>query len=121
MRHVGTGNPNTPELAWRSMAVMLGHWELLGYGIWAVARRDTGALVGHCGYIDVPGWPGFELAYLLGRDRDTAHNEPVWADTMPSEFDLDARAPSEDFIEPLPGLEIREVHEPDIFRLFFAA
>ncbi|HEX7688161.1 MAG TPA: hypothetical protein VF453_10655 [Burkholderiaceae bacterium] len=61
------------------------------------------------------------LAYLLGRDRDTAHNEPVWADTMPSEFDLDARAPSEDFIEPLPGLEIREVHEPDIFRLFFAA
>lgn len=69
MRYVGTGNPNTPELAWRSMAVMLGHWELLGYGIWAVTRRDDGALAGHCGYIDVPGWPGFELAYLLGRDH----------------------------------------------------
>ncbi|MEZ0309041.1 MAG: GNAT family N-acetyltransferase [Ramlibacter sp.] len=68
MQFIGTGTPNTPPLAWRSMAAMLGHWELLGYGLWALALRD-GPLVGHVGYIDVPGWPGFELAWLLGRDH----------------------------------------------------
>lgn len=68
MRYVGAGQANPPEITWRSMAGMLGHWELLGYGIWALALRD-GPVIGHCGYIDVPGWPGFELAYLLGRDH----------------------------------------------------
>ena len=68
MRYVGAGTPNPPEVTWRSMAGMLGHWDLLGYGIWALALRD-GGLVGHVGYIDVPGWPGFELAWLLGREH----------------------------------------------------
>jgi ribosomal-protein-alanine N-acetyltransferase len=68
MRYVGAGQPNTPEITWRSMAGMLGHWEMLGYGIWALALRG-GPVIGHCGYIDVAGWPGFELAYLLGRDH----------------------------------------------------
>ena len=68
MRYVGMGQPNTPELAWRSMSGMLGHWELLGYGIWAVTLRD-GPLIGHAGYIDVPGWPGFEKPSCLGVAR----------------------------------------------------
>lgn len=68
MRYVGAGTPNSPEVTWRSMAAMLGHWELLGYGIWALALRG-GGLVGHVGYIDVPGRPGFELAWLLGREH----------------------------------------------------
>ena len=68
MRYVGMGKPNTPDLAWRSMSAMLGHWELLGYGLWALALRD-GPLLGHVGYIDVPGWPGFELGWLLGREH----------------------------------------------------
>jgi hypothetical protein len=62
------------------------------------------------------------LAYLLGRGRDAAHNEPVWADTMPAgDFEIESTAPSGDFTEALPGLAMREVHEPDIFRLFFSA
>ena len=68
MRYVGVGNPNTPETTWRSMAGMLGHWELLGYGLWAVALRG-GEVIGHAGYIDVLGWPGFELAWLLSREH----------------------------------------------------
>jgi RimJ/RimL family protein N-acetyltransferase len=68
MRYVGMGQPNTPETAWRSLSGMLGHWELLGYGLWAVQLKG-GPLVGHAGYIDVPGWPGFELAYLLDREQ----------------------------------------------------
>lgn len=66
MRHVGVGQPHTPETAWRAIAGVLGHWQLLGYGLWAVALRD-GPLIGHVGFIDVFGWPGFELGWLLGR------------------------------------------------------
>ena len=68
MRYVGMGKPNTPEMTWRSMAAMLGHWEMLGYGLWALALRD-GPLIGHVGFIDVLGWPGFELGYVLGREH----------------------------------------------------
>ena len=67
MRYVGMGNPNTPEITWRSMAAMLGHWQMLGYGLYALALRE-GPVIGHVGFIDVLGWPGFELAYVLGRD-----------------------------------------------------
>lgn len=68
-RYIGAGQPWTPDIAWRGMAGALGHWQLLGYGLWAVTLRDTGRLIGHCGYIDVHGWPSFELAYLFGRDH----------------------------------------------------
>lgn len=58
------------------------------------------------------------LAYLLGRKEPANDASPVWAETMPSGFDLTAQ-PSDPFSEPLPGLAIREVKEPEIFRLFF--
>lgn len=64
---LGTGAPVSSDLAWRSVSGMLGHWQMLGYGIYAVERKDDGALVGQAGFIDVPGWPGFELAYMLGK------------------------------------------------------
>lgn len=66
MLYIGMGKPNTPDLAWRTISSFLGHWEMLGYGVWAVTLRD-GTLIGHAGFIDIPGWPAFELAYLLDR------------------------------------------------------
>lgn len=69
MRYIGMGKPNTPDLAWRTLSGFLGHWEMLGYGVWAVTLRDGGELIGHAGFIDIFGWPDFELAYLLGRDH----------------------------------------------------
>jgi [ribosomal protein S5]-alanine N-acetyltransferase len=66
-RYMGTGEPNTPDLSWRIMMGSLGHWEIRGYGTWAVALKD-GPLIGQCGYLDVYGWPGFELMWLLGKD-----------------------------------------------------
>jgi len=42
---------------------------------------------------------------------------PMWAETMPATFDsLAEPAP---FHEPLEGLSIREMNEPEIFRVFF--
>ena len=67
MRYIGTGTTLTRMETWRAIAGMLGHWELLGYGMWAVEEKSTGVLVGRAGFIDPPGWPGFELGWLLGR------------------------------------------------------
>lgn len=69
MRHIGTGVAATPEDTWRSMAGMMGHWALRRYGMWAVERRADSVLLGRAGFIDPPGWPGFELGWLLGREH----------------------------------------------------
>lgn len=69
MRHIGVGGPISSDDAWRSIAGMLGHWQLLGYGMWAIKLRATGALIGRAGFIDPPGWPGFEIGWLLAREH----------------------------------------------------
>ncbi|MET0381839.1 MAG: hypothetical protein ABW032_00275 [Burkholderiaceae bacterium] len=56
------------------------------------------------------------LAYLIARAKPRP-DEPVWEETMPAS--LETPPPSAPFSEPLPGLALREVTEPDIFRLFF--
>jgi RimJ/RimL family protein N-acetyltransferase len=66
MRYLG-GRPLTLGESWRQVATMLGHWQLLGYGMWALEERQTGAFVGRVGFIDPPGWPGFELGWALAR------------------------------------------------------
>jgi RimJ/RimL family protein N-acetyltransferase len=66
MRFIG-GKPYTRAESWRHMATMLGHWQLRGYGMWAVEEKSSGLLVGRIGFNDYEGWPGFELAWTLGR------------------------------------------------------
>jgi hypothetical protein len=50
-------------------------------------------------------------------DEQPGSAAAAWIETLSSEFDF--TPPSEPFREPLKGLHTREVHEPDIFRLFF--
>jgi RimJ/RimL family protein N-acetyltransferase len=67
-RHLGEGKPLPRADAWRQMAFVLGHWQLRGYGLWAVEEAATGRLVGRVGFLDPEGWPGFELAWTLARE-----------------------------------------------------
>jgi len=67
MKYLGTGVTLNRSEAWRSMATILGHWQLLGYGMFAVELKATGELLGRAGFLDPPGWPGFELGWVLGR------------------------------------------------------
>lgn len=69
MRHIGNGEVQSADEAWRAMAALLGHWTLRGYGMWALQRRDNGTMIGRVGYLDRPGWPGFELGWLLARQQ----------------------------------------------------
>ena len=67
MRYIGNGKPLSRAEAWRNMAMMLGHWELRGYGLWAVEERASGAMIGRVGCWNPEGWPGFELGWMLRR------------------------------------------------------
>lgn len=55
--------------AWRSLAMMMGHWALRGYGMWAVVEKSSGALVGRVGLWNPEGWPGIECGWLIAPDR----------------------------------------------------
>jgi RimJ/RimL family protein N-acetyltransferase len=67
VRHVGT--PFSRAEAWLHIATMLGHWQLRGYGMWAVEDRAGGALIGRIGFYEPEGWPGLELGWMLARDQ----------------------------------------------------
>jgi RimJ/RimL family protein N-acetyltransferase len=49
--------------------MMLGHWQLRGYGMWAVEDRATGGLIGRIGFYEPEGWPGMELGWMLAREH----------------------------------------------------
>jgi RimJ/RimL family protein N-acetyltransferase len=67
MRYIGDGQALARPMAWRNMALMVGHWALRGYGVWAAEERASGALVGRIGFWYPDGWPGFELGWVLRR------------------------------------------------------
>jgi len=67
MQYLGTGVTLTRPEAWRSMATILGHWQMLGYGMFAIELKSSGELLGRAGFLDPPGWPGFEVGWVLGR------------------------------------------------------
>jgi RimJ/RimL family protein N-acetyltransferase len=67
MRYLGDGVTLTRAESWRNMAFVLGHWQLRGFGLWAVEERDTGLLVGRAGCWRPEGWPGFEIGWTLRR------------------------------------------------------
>jgi RimJ/RimL family protein N-acetyltransferase len=68
MRFIGSGGAVGRDVAWRHLALFLGSWSLVGHGMWAIERRDDGALIGRAGFLDPEGWPGCELGWLLARD-----------------------------------------------------
>jgi RimJ/RimL family protein N-acetyltransferase len=67
MCYIGDGRPLARPMAWRKLAMMIGHWSLRGYGLWAAEERSSGALAGYIGFWYPDGWPGFELGWTLRR------------------------------------------------------
>jgi RimJ/RimL family protein N-acetyltransferase len=67
MRYLGGGKLLTRADAWRSMAFFMGHWQMRGYGHWAVEDKATGRMIGRIGFLNPEGWPGFEIGWTLAR------------------------------------------------------
>lgn len=57
----------TREESWWQMARYIGHWQLRGFGMWAVFERASERLVGHLGFLDPEGGHGFEVGWALAR------------------------------------------------------
>ena len=68
MRYLGEGKPLDRAQSWRAMAGIVGHWQLRGFGLWAVEERATGTLLGRIGFFEPEGWPDFELGWMLRRE-----------------------------------------------------
>lgn len=62
-KYVG-GQKNVDD-AWRHFALQFGHWQLKGFGYWAVDEKCTGDFVGCVGLWQSAGWPELELGYWL--------------------------------------------------------
>lgn len=64
MRYLGGKTMNQVD-AWRHMAFMVGHWQLRGYGYFALVEKTTGEFIGRAGFTNPTGWPGFELGWTV--------------------------------------------------------
>jgi len=60
--------PMDRTTAWWHMALLAGHWDLRGYGLFVVEERASGAWVGRVGPWRPEGWPGFEIGWAVKRE-----------------------------------------------------
>lgn len=97
-----SGVPSTEGQSWMRLMNYLGHWELLGYGYWAIVEKSSNAYIGDIGIADFKrditpsisgtpeaGWvlcsaahgKGYALealkAVLEWADRNLAHSKTV--------------------------------------------
>jgi len=54
--------------SWRTMATMIGHWQIRGYGPYAVEDKLTGIVMGPVGLWYPNDWPEPEIKWALSRD-----------------------------------------------------
>jgi RimJ/RimL family protein N-acetyltransferase len=59
------GRGLTRSEAWSETAWLVGHWQLLGCGMFVVEERSTGAFLGRVGPLNPPWWPDVEIAWSL--------------------------------------------------------
>jgi hypothetical protein len=57
------------------------------------------------------------LQHRVVRTESVHQDAPTWAETMPAPFDSFNEPVT--FREPLEGLSVRDIDEPEIFRVFF--
>lgn len=94
MRHVG-GSPFSREEAWRRMLSASGLWSVLGYGYWAIERKEDAAYLGQVGFADfkrdmipsiegIPeiGWMFLPVAQGQGYAIEAVGAALKWADDM---------------------------------------
>ncbi|MEZ5315981.1 MAG: GNAT family N-acetyltransferase [Vicinamibacterales bacterium] len=63
------GDASGRAAGWRTIALLIGHWALRGYGQWTVVERASGEIIGRVGLWAPEGWPGVELGWIIRRSR----------------------------------------------------
>ncbi len=52
MRHMGDGTPKSEEEAWSGFLQAVGHWQVAGFGSWAIVEKSSKRVVGSVGFQD---------------------------------------------------------------------
>lgn len=67
VRYLAPGGSNDVAVAWRNVALMIGHWQMRGYGPWIITAKGSGEIVGRAGLWNAEGGPGVELGWVVRR------------------------------------------------------
>lgn len=69
-RAVGVGGPFDLHGAWRHFAYELGHWEIYGFGMWAVTLKGNDDILGLIGPWFPADWPEREMAWMVFEEAE---------------------------------------------------
>lgn len=61
------GTPMTRTQAWNWLCLMLGHWHMRGFGIWAVEEKSSGDFIGRIGLQFLDWFDDVELVWMLAK------------------------------------------------------
>ncbi|MGZ9808855.1 GNAT family N-acetyltransferase [Pseudoroseicyclus sp. H15] len=64
-RSAGVGGPVSLGAAWRALASEIGHWDMRGFGMWAVTRRGSDEAIGLIGPWYPVDWPETEVGWMI--------------------------------------------------------
>ncbi|MEM7422797.1 MAG: GNAT family N-acetyltransferase [Pseudomonadota bacterium] len=64
-RSAGVGGPLPRDQVFRSLAGIIGHWVIRGYGFWAITEKSSGRYCGRVGCWFPEGWPEREIGWSL--------------------------------------------------------
>lgn len=64
------GGPYSKGKAWRQFAAEIGHWDLLGFGMWAFCRKGTPQALGLVGPWCPIDWPETEIGWIAFEDAE---------------------------------------------------
>jgi len=70
-----TGKASTEAESWTRLLRYAGHWNLLGFGYWAICRKDNGCYLGEAGFLQTtpPDQDGIdpvpEAGWILGKEH----------------------------------------------------
>lgn len=67
MRYILDGKTQSRSDSWRRMAELIGHWQLRGFGIWAVEEWETGVFLGWVGFFQPEGRPRVDFGWRFLR------------------------------------------------------
>lgn len=76
VRYIGGETMDRAD-AWRNMATVAGHWQLRGFGFFALEEKASGDFVGRVGPWMPEGWPALECGWTLAK--------PAWGKGYASE------------------------------------
>ncbi len=65
MRHLG--GVQSPPVAWRSLATLVGSWQLQGFSMFSVIDKRSGQWIGRVGPWQPHAWPGTEVGWAIAR------------------------------------------------------